>query len=413
MPGRNGLWERGARHNFGVWIAEYLKHQTNVPSNLLTLTNKEADRVTAARAVLATLQEYEPILEELRRASTRPYARFNIDYSEENPFAILLPHLRVIKMTCRLVDIRATAALSLGQTESAFADLKLLMVLADSLKQEPLLISQLVRWACLNMGLGVFSEGAADHRWSEAQLKELQAHFQSVDFLSDYARTLRAERGAGCTTIEWLQNAPYPAQLMSDLVGHNESEREYMGIRNVLLRLAPRGWFDWEQLNYARTFQESILPVINVQTRQFNPAHNELAQKALKKSFATPPAANIWEHRFFSRMLLPALENSHRRMAYGQSLVDQATVVCALERYKLAQGQYPDQLATLAPEWIAKLPHDVIGGQPLKYQRTDDQFTLYSVGWNQEDDGGTLEFTSSGKHIELASGDWVWPSTPQ
>lgn len=43
----------------------------------------------------------------------------------------------------------------------------------------------------------------------------------------------------------------------------------------------------------------------------------------------------------------------------------------------------------LAPQFIIKLPHDVINGQPLKYRRTDDgSFILYSMGWNEKDDGG-------------------------
>ena len=38
---------------------------------------------------------------------------------------------------------------------------------------------------------------------------------------------------------------------------------------------------------------------------------------------------------------------------------------------------------------IEKLPHDIINGQPLHYRRTDDgQFVLYSVGWDEKDDGG-------------------------
>ena len=63
----------------------------------------------------------------------------------------------------------------------------------------------------------------------------------------------------------------------------------------------------------------------------------------------------------------------------------------ALERYRLAHGEYPDSLDALAPQFIAKVPHDVIGGQPLHYRRTSDgQFVLYSVGWNETDDGGVV-----------------------
>jgi hypothetical protein len=44
----------------------------------------------------------------------------------------------------------------------------------------------------------------------------------------------------------------------------------------------------------------------------------------------------------------------------------------------------------------------------LKYRRNDDgQFILYSVGWNEKDDGGVVA-TIKGKHQDILQGDWVW-----
>jgi hypothetical protein len=55
------------------------------------------------------------------------------------------------------------------------------------------------------------------------------------------------------------------------------------------------------------------------------------------------------------------------------------------------------------------VPHDVINGQPLHYRRTDDgRFELYSVGWNETDDGGTLGRDRNGR-LDLSQGDWAWP----
>ena len=86
-----------------------------------------------------------------------------------------------------------------------------------------------------------------------------------------------------------------------------------------------------------------------------------------------------------------------------------ARVACALERYRLAHGEYPETLDALAPQFIEKLPHDIINGQPLHYRRTDDgKFVLYSVGWNEKDDGGTVVFTKGGSAVDREKGDWVW-----
>jgi hypothetical protein len=85
-----------------------------------------------------------------------------------------------------------------------------------------------------------------------------------------------------------------------------------------------------------------------------------------------------------------------------------ARVAIGLERYRLAHGEYPESLDALAPQFFDKLPHDVINGQPLHYRRTSDgQFVLYSVGWNETDDGGVVGLHKDGR-VDRDTGDWVW-----
>jgi hypothetical protein len=89
-----------------------------------------------------------------------------------------------------------------------------------------------------------------------------------------------------------------------------------------------------------------------------------------------------------------------------------ARVACALERYRIAHGEYPESLDTLLPRLIETVPHDVISWQPLKYHRTDNgEFALYSVGWNGTDDEGAVLLKKSPKgYIDYDKGDWVWAS---
>jgi len=47
----------------------------------------------------------------------------------------------------------------------------------------------------------------------------------------------------------------------------------------------------------------------------------------------------------------------------------------------------------------------VISGEPYKYHRTTGgQFVLYSIGWNEKDDGGAPGQTL----FHDKQGDWVW-----
>ena len=76
-----------------------------------------------------------------------------------------------------------------------------------------------------------------------------------------------------------------------------------------------------------------------------------------------------------------------------------------LERYRLANGHFPETLEALAPRLISPLPNDVLTGEPYKYRLRDDgRFVLYSIGWDEKDDGGV-----AGKSLfNDQQGDWVW-----
>ncbi|HEY0257762.1 MAG TPA: hypothetical protein VGC39_09995, partial [Candidatus Methylacidiphilales bacterium] len=85
-----------------------------------------------------------------------------------------------------------------------------------------------------------------------------------------------------------------------------------------------------------------------------------------------------------------------------------------LERYRLAHGSYPESLDALAPAYASEIPHDIFNGEPYHYHaNSDGTFILYSVGWNEKDDGGQVVYKKdSPTQRELKEGDWVWP-TPQ
>ncbi len=108
-------------------------------------------------------------------------------------------------------------------------------------------------------------------------------------------------------------------------------------------------------------------------------------------------------------------EETPKDFAFAQTAINQAVVACALERHRLARGNYPEKLEALLPEYANKLPHDIITGEPLKYRRlTENEFTLYSVGLNRVDDGGKpapREKDWEGRWRpmpDLRKGDWVW-----
>jgi hypothetical protein len=78
----------------------------------------------------------------------------------------------------------------------------------------------------------------------------------------------------------------------------------------------------------------------------------------------------------------------------------------------LAEAQFPSSLEALVPRYLRRVPHDVIDGQPLRFQINHaGSYSLYSVGWNGADDSGNVAFKKDSGSAETGKRDWVWQET--
>jgi len=158
----------------------------------------------------------------------------------------------------------------------------------------------------------------------------------------------------------------------------------------------PSGWF-YQNLAAGAEIRQQMLGCMDVTNRLVLPHQiSEIARRMSLNSKQCSP------YKFLLAMVQPNYAKAVQNLARNQTLADQARLACVLERYRLAQGQYPETLDALAPRFIERLPYDLIGGQPLKYQRTHGGgYILYSVGWDEKDNGSILGRTRE-------EGDWVW-----
>jgi len=82
------------------------------------------------------------------------------------------------------------------------------------------------------------------------------------------------------------------------------------------------------------------------------------------------------------------------------------------KRYELKLGKTPIDLAALVPEFLPAVPTDLMNGQPLHYRfEQNSGFTLYSVGEDAHDDGGSMIADSDNSDYPPPwnGKDLVWP----
>jgi hypothetical protein len=346
-----------------------------------------AQNQSPAADILHALSKYDAVLAELREAGKRPQSAFPIHYDES--FYAMLPHLATLKSLCNILRLRTLASLAENRPAEAVADVRLSLRLADSLKSEPLLISHLVRLAILSITADTVWEGLSTGRWNDQHLAEIQSAFSSIELLADYHFALRGERAFGADIFDKMR------------AGH-----QFIGEDDLrsISRYAPDGFLYHNQLVLFRLHQKYSFHMIDPERRR---VYVDRANQA-----DDPPEVRTRHpYNIMSRLLFPALSKAAGRFAQAQTSVDQAALACALERYRTAHGQYPEALAALKPRFVRAIPHDIITGEALHYSRIkNDEFVLYSVGWNEKDDQGTPAPRSGS--TARKNGDWVWTPAP-
>jgi hypothetical protein len=347
---------------------------------------------TPAKDVLFALSKFDSAVEALRQASERPYASVPLNYEDGfKSVSSLFPILAELKRCTQVLQLRAVAELADGHSEKAMADVKLMLDLNNSLRSSPFLISHLVRIAIVAIGLQPIWEGLAEHKWADEQLVALDEELGKLDFLADYEFVMRSERAFAIASFENQRRT-------REMISYTDA-----GDVTNKLTFMPSAYFYQNELTFARLDQQWILPLVDTNSRVISPAALQRANNTVRAEMK-----HYSPYKIQALMLFPAPSSTVKKLAAIQVSIDLARVACGLERYRLAHGEYPETLDALSPQFIAQIPHDIINGQPLHYRRTDDeQFILYSVGWNETDDGGQVVLTKNGS-VDRENGDWVW-----
>ena len=409
----SGSWVKGTFTDLEPWQSYYrapvaTNRYPPITANEFPVSPRPQ---SAAQDVLLALSKYGSAIEELRQASRLPFSRFPLEYDNEDPAEIVLPHLAILKRSSQVLQLRAIAELDSSQNEKAFADVHLALHLANSVRTEPCLISHLVRIAMLQITLQPVYEGLAERRWSDAQLATLDSELAKLDFLADCQNVQKSEIVFSAQEANYLRrHCDYAAVFLQMDLRYPIDAR----FKFAIYRYMPGGWFYQSALKNGRTLME-YSPAVNNDTKTISPTLIRQADADARSAASIFSPLDTLNKMFGDDFQY--MGKFIEKIAAGQSYVNLARTAIALERYRLAHGEYPESLDVLAPQFIAKLPHDVIGVGPLHYRRTSDgQFVLYSVGWNETDDGGVVVLQKASQPrdegpqpgVDLSQGDWVW-----
>jgi hypothetical protein len=340
----------------------------------------ETERAEDAAIILQGLKSHHGTLRELAAAA----AHFPALQTSTNrdARAVLRPvegQILLLEGLHRLFQVRACASVALGQDTDAAEDVLTGLRLARLARQLPDARAPVRVQEMLMHSLQPLWEGLSQRTWTESQLAAFQHELAGFNLLADHTNAVRRVVLAHIEVWRVIPNSANPevGLLTSDTVYRREPARQ----------LQPRAW--WFECcmqlhNAGRTAIEQVDAAAERIRATVN--YSDLQGLPLDSS-----SRELFQESWWGR-------GNPASVAFAQTSVNQAIIACALERFRLRNGVYPETLDPLVPTLLPRIPHDGVSGRPVIYQPVGEaSFILRGVGPNGTDD-----------RKKTASDDWLW-----
>lgn len=335
----------------------------------------------------------------LAEAAKKPGYNCGLKY-EDGP-SIFFPNLGSIRAMVRLLVIKATLAAQAGDVNGACDTVLEGFKLAELLKQEPVLVTQLLRLSCdllmidclerISDSAGIPADKA------RAMIAELSCHTDPAPMI----RCMDGERvTGGVWCYDWLRRKGSYREIADFMA----SDPIISCIRIFKPWIFKYGVAPWLGPWFKKDFTVYLKLLSQIQDYYKVPYYQVAV--IIRDH---PTDTRIPKYCILTRLLLPDLDKVVARNAAHDAAVDVARVGLGLKLYKQKNGAYPDTLDKLAPEFLEKIPVDPFTGKALIYRKAGEGFVLYSVGPDLKDDNGTPRPTGP-KTTGQEPYDIVWKS---
>lgn len=327
----------------------------------------------------AYLAHYEPTFSLLSQTLQREGSvRYPVDFREG--VATKLEQAQSLREVSRLCSLRA--AVLVHQKEYAAATDTLLAAIraAETLRNEPTMVSQLVRVSMHGMASQSIAFAMTDEEFPVEQIERLKAELLKIDRDSAAHTAMMGER-AGMAyqsmlgTLDQLGDVP---DTSFGAAGNRPLRELRPGDCAQLLEVSTDA-VEASTGKYPELWRTQQALVVRTEAI--------IAQEKQKQP---------WNMNVLTALLLPAHDAAYTAFARGSAQHRCTIVLLAAEQRRREQGNYPQRLDDLVPQYLAVLPADPYTGRPLLLRNDPVRFIVYSPGKDEIDDGGDVNQSSPG-----------------
>ncbi|MBL9166323.1 MAG: hypothetical protein JNN07_01135 [Verrucomicrobiales bacterium] len=365
----------------------------DVPS-ALPLLGTEGGRVSSqlpwTSNQVALVREFEDTHRDralrVRQALTLPKAHF--PSSTTVKLSDQLPHLPFLKQESQRLFLRSLLSAHDRDGAASLEAIEQMLKVAECLREEPSSLSQLVRFAILNIAFNALESTVAYAALTSAQLDRAEHLFSSLTLSKSLYQAWIGERVLALRAF----NAP-----IAELGGQSQSVTnadffvERVGERLTLSR-SPMNALGFVSLDHRLLLQTfDALLGLNRNGRWEDIVKSEtVIAEAITRADSFPP-------KIFSSMTLSGQERVARRLLGAEARRRSALLALAVERHRLAHGgAVPETLEALITSGTVADLNDPFDGKRLRYRIKPQGYVVYSVGPDRQDQGGTT-IAPSGK----------------
>ena len=281
---------------------------------------------------------------------------------------------RVAYMLARDAVLRADA----GDGDGAVMSLRAMVHVARSFGDEPSRLAQAVRSETIGTAMRYLERVLAQGEVSEPGLVALHDLLEYEEAHPGLVTALRGDRAA-------------LDELFGKVVAGTLSRNAIPGVSNtpVLVRML----FDRSRLRENRT---QMLERLNelVEAAKLPEDTRADRMEALFDGFTNERRNQSALSRLRNSLYDDSLMNAYGTASrWRLALVWRRTAIAAIaaERYRLANGHWPETFDELVPRWLKDVPSDPFVNGPIRLRRLADGLFVYSVGFDRRDNGGNYQ----------------------
>ncbi len=285
-------------------------------------------------------------------------------------YAMMLPNVQGIHSAVRMLQLQFLAQMHRHDHAAASKTLLAELRLGETLRDEPVRVSQLVHAAFYSMFRNQLQEYLKSRPGTEGELAKLQTEIAEVDFPRSLTLALIGERALAYETCNSDSDAKW-LKVMTD----DPFTSEWLPEGQTMASMRPG--------DVAMTLT-LLTEMVEATKHPYPQAADEVAAVNTRMSnFITADMqAMPWNRHVLVQMLLPTMNSAFTAMQKrtAEQRIDLVSV--AVERYRLAHGELPTSLDLLVPEFLDAVPEDAHLGKPLEIVITGEEYSIsapYSV----------------------------------